>query len=229
MMLGVAERSPRRARGVCLFYQFISHLFKTHANEWQRRNLNYRWVRRVADLDEAENMLVVHNNKPQHHTTNARAEFRERQWESLSILSVNKGLAVSWQKSSTCSWQSAQSSELRPKALTFFFSSLILSSKTIHRWLQCLGMELLSQDHVLSPHSDSTRTANRRPTQPGPRNNRAYRPLYLPPRYIVPSPRWPQQSGCSLRTPVEHYSHSWWHPISEVWIFHHPKHRLHCF
>lgn len=32
IMLGVAERLPRTARGVCLFYQFLGHLFKTHAN-----------------------------------------------------------------------------------------------------------------------------------------------------------------------------------------------------
>ena len=91
--------------------------------------------------------------------------------------------------------------------------------------------------HPIIPccHFCSTCSTNKILRHPGPskqwgaRHCSKVRSFHLPPRCIVPSPLWPQQSGYSLHTPAGHYSHSWWHPVSGEWISHHPKHRLHWF
>lgn len=147
-----------------------------------------------------------------------------------------------------------QCPESKPRAL--FILSFLLSlfhsfiQKTFTKDLICtrywgkILSELNRQNpcshkslHSLTPccHSRSTRSTNKILGQPRPSKQLGLYhcskvlSFHLPPRCTVPSPLWPQQSEYSLHTPAGHYSHSWWHPVSGEWIFHHPKHRLHWF
>jgi hypothetical protein len=131
--------------------------------EWQGWKLYRRWVRRVADLQKAENTLVVHTYHPalQRATAGKSQHFihRWRGWSLLTWLAcvslvykATQTLAalISWKQNtvpgisetiylpttaSPVFWIQTQSSHI-------FFPFLILSSKTIHRWLLCPGMEL---------------------------------------------------------------------------------------
>lgn len=161
IMLGVAVRQEV----FCLSYQFIvicstpmlTEWFIVTCStpmltEWLGGKLYCRWVRRVADLEKAENMLVVYN----HNLSTAEGNHSK-----VSILFIDEGLGVPWHGMfhlfTTLHWHQLLASHgnrtqvpgifeiiylsttaspvfwIWTQGSHIFFPFLILSPKTIHR------------------------------------------------------------------------------------------------